>query len=172
MRFMTSIKIVRVVLAMALSLWVAGAGCMMGCGNMMAAGAHSSTANEALHSYGHSTIVVSGDACASAKSHDCCAKRKSEVRSPPKSQPRQTATTGTTLVNSDEPSSDMEGCPLAVGKAAVVTKSANADVRGSKAAAPESFSANTYPEQAVPFTTPLRLPNRGHTYLRCCVFLI
>jgi hypothetical protein len=21
-------------------------------------------------------------------------------------------------------------------------------------------------------TTPLRLPNRGHTYLRCCVFLI
>lgn len=169
---LSSARIVRFVLAPVLSLWVTGAGCMMGCGNMMAAAANSTTANEALHFHGHSTIVVSGDACASAKSHDCCAKRKSEVKPAAKSRARQTAATGTTLINSGESSSGMEGCPLAVGKAAVVTKSASRDVNDFTVDAPASFSVDDPAKQAVPLTTPLRLPNRGHTYLRCCVFLI
>src|SRR5688572_12747366 len=37
-----------------------------------------------------------------------------------------------------------------------------------RTALPEFFSD----VQTTPLTPPLRLPNRGHTYLRCCAFLI
>ncbi|HVQ39287.1 MAG TPA: hypothetical protein VMS31_17235 [Pyrinomonadaceae bacterium] len=66
----------------------------------------------------------------------------------------------------------MKDCHLAASKAAVVSKS-----RGDEVSAPQAV-ANSYrpdrksPEQPAPLSATLQLPNRGHTYLRCCAFLI
>src|SRR6185436_15980021 len=77
MRLLSSIRILRVVLGFAVALWMAGAGCMLGCENMVSAVA----ANDHHPATKGSELVVSGDACASMQGHDCCAKRKSVAQS-------------------------------------------------------------------------------------------
>lgn len=71
MRFLSSIRIVRVTLALAVALWMAGAGCMLGCENMVSAAA----SNEAESPANSSIVVADGGACASMHSHDCCTRR-------------------------------------------------------------------------------------------------
>jgi hypothetical protein len=66
----------------------------------------------------------------------------------------------------------MKGCPLAMGKAVLTAK-----VRENEAAAAPGLPHPILPaddvlERTSPLSPPARLPNRGHTYLRCCVFLI
>jgi hypothetical protein len=165
---MSSARIVRLLLAPALGLWIAGVGCMFGCENMVAAAGQSGTKQAKLA--GHSlAIIATGDACSPAKSHNCCAKSKSKSQH----NARPTKTSNTTLIASDQSSSsEMMGCPLAVNATAVVTKSSSKQV-----ATPAALPNSTLPginlqEQNASLSTPARLPNRGHTYLRCCVFLI
>ncbi len=69
------LKIVRGFLAMTLGLWIAGAGCLLGCEGMMTAVASEGNV-AAPHEASDLSVVVSGEACASAKTHDCCAKKK------------------------------------------------------------------------------------------------
>ena len=165
MNSLSSIRIVRVVLALAVAFWMAGAGCLLGCENMAAA------ANSVTTMPSSSVpIIASGEACASMHAHDCCAKhgrqRTSTVSAESRNlQPPLTANLGGT------PGSMMD-CPLAVNATAALSK-AKQDQSGSVLLLTSSNSSiPSLQEQASALSPPARLPNRGHTYLRCCVFLI
>ena len=171
MSFFSSIKIVRVVLAVAVALWMAGAGCMLGCENMVTAEAsNNATSSENL------TIVAAGDACASAHSHDCCAKSGKHGSKSKKigggNAARQRSDAALISGFANRHSGMMENCPLAVNATAAISK---AKPDESSSAYALSRATPTIPntlEQTFPLATPPRLPNRGHTYLHCCVFLI
>lgn len=150
-------------LSLTVAFWMAGAGCLLGCEKASAAeGAGQTTHASDL------TVVASGDACASMRSHDCCANRT------PQSSKEQPSTA------SDEHASHqlagtstrMIDCPLAVNQSAVLAKK-NQDPSGNALLiASVSPSHSVLREQPIALSPQLRLPNRGHTYLRCCAFLI
>jgi hypothetical protein len=173
MRLLSSARLVRVALALVVAFWMAGAGCLLGCENMIAgAAAQESESATAL------TIVATGDACAAMQSHDCCARhaRKSAARHPSASASRagfesHPATAVTSAVEFSG-TSTMIDCPLAITATAALSK-ARPDT-SSVALAQAGSIAHLPPlrEQARSLSEPQLLPNRGHTYLRCCVFLI
>lgn len=183
MRSFSSFRIVRFVLVPLISLWIAGAGCMLGCAGMVATAAPSGNGHNTgsvMHSQHSLTIVAAGDACASKgssavssgepnKSHDCC--KKSSAEAEPDAE-RLGAKAGT-LVQSGPPTSGMLGdCPLAGRKTAVFTKSRGYEASSLQAVASPFLPVRNFPEQPNSLSTPPRLTNRGHTYLSCCVFLI
>ncbi len=149
-------------LALAVVLWMAGAACIFGCGNMMTAAA----ANESTSS---STIVAEGSACAAMHSRDSCPKHRANAAAKNASQTSVAATT--TLVLTATPGG-MINCPLAANAAAALSKASPDHTNASLPSANEKSFLVTSPEQPGAFAPPLRLPNRGHTYLRGCVFLI
>jgi hypothetical protein len=206
MRLLASIRIIRVTLAVAVAFWTAGAGCMLGCENMVSAAVdHSSSAGhsdgaDAAAGTNASAIVVSGDACASMKSHDCCAKRGKPSVAPrakqsPAAEPLRLPSSKLTANSArdfkvrafgnharahlDEvateaaaPISTMRDCPLAVNATAALSK-ARPDESGSAIVLARAFApSNSVQEQLAALAPLSALPNRGHTYLRCCVFLI
>jgi len=136
------------------------------------------------HSEPNFTLVVSEHSCSSGKSHGCCAKNPgspsgqpswggSSNETKPEAQGNGTADTkSATLITPGNPSSGMKDCPLAVSRAAVAAKSRSIEVRAAPAIAHSTFPSATSFEQTISLSSPRRLPNRGHTYLRCCVFLI
>jgi hypothetical protein len=157
-----------VALALAVVFWMAGAGCLLGCEQMVSAAA----ATEVTSSASASTIVASGSACASMhSSHDCCAKR--DNHSTGKASAKVTAKTA-----SDKPESiealpvSMLDCPLAVTATAALSKAGSDQASAALPDSNERTVLANSPEQTNAFARPLRLPNRGHTYLHCCVFLI
>ena len=154
-------------LAATLVLWVAGAGCLLGCEGMMTAAASENSA-VAPHAKGDLNLVVSGEACASAKSHDCCAKQNHRTQPKAQGLEKQTAT----LVETDPSSSGMAACPLAMSRTVVAAKKSTDDTRSTTTVANANVSTPDPIEQPRPVVTQLRLPNRGHTYLRVCSFLI
>jgi hypothetical protein len=179
MRFFSSIKILRVVLALTVALWMAGAGCLLGCENNIAAAASDAPLPNA------STIVASGEACASSRGHDCCAKsRTSGARSMHGSnhhgvEPATRAGQKSTDANARGLASSlgtvprsMESCPLAVNATAVLSKAGGEQSNPIVAIAQLDAPRLNSQLQTIALSSPLRLPNRGHTYLRCCVFLI
>src|ERR1051325_3236612 len=169
MKPLSSITIVRVALAFAVAFWMAGAGCMFGCENML----RTVTAADSHASAHESILVASGDACASMGSHDCCAKRgrKSVAAATKKSGKSHAAP-----IDNAEPaqfvteqfeatSSGMFDCPLAINANAALTKPGpdqSSVALLSQGAAPAVANAS---EQTISFARPLRLPNRGHPYL-------
>lgn len=163
-----SSKIVRFVLPPILSLWVAGAGCLMGCEGMVVAAATDSSVSATQHLAHTPTIVASGHACASGQSHNCC--KKSSNKAATRSETDSSATTPVTT--NSFPSGLMNGCPLALSRAAVVTKAQGADLSAFPALTHSTLPAESLLDQKAALSPPVRLPNRGHTYLRCCVFLI
>lgn len=181
MRFLSSIRIVRVTLALAVALWMAGAGCMLGCENMVSAAA----LNEAESSANSPTVVADGGACASMHSHDCCARRGEHaahsvtspvaaIASQPAAKPK---TLGATFANAvvvelGGASSTRMDCPLAVNATAALSKARPDKASTALPLTRASFHLPELQEQANALSPPLLLPNRGHTYLRCCVFLI
>jgi hypothetical protein len=163
---LASRRIIRLTLAPLLALWVGGTGCLFGC--EMRAQAGDDTTQLAA---GDAFTLVSGEACASAKSHDCCAKRN---RSKANVIDHQLAgRTGNALVGFGQNTSGlMEPCPLAINATAVVSK-----VRTTKYVSLPAINYNipasqSKDEQHLSLSTHLVLPNRGHTYLVCCTFLI
>ena len=166
MRFFSSIKVVRVSLALAVALWMAGAGCMLGCGGMVGAAASGVVSSVTP------PAVVTGEACASMQSHDCCAKHgaHSAAKAAAKSQTEETTSFIVPSLAGTFPT--MMDCPLAVNAAAELS---NPRLDHSNVALLSSSATASLPNslgQKNGFARPLRLPNRGHTYLRCCVFLI
>ena len=179
MRFLSSIRIVRVSLALAVAFWMAGAGCMLGCENMVSAATSTETAPPA-----HSpAIVVTGEACASMHSHDCCAKRNAhsaaKAGTKTKSDKRQFVADsgkknpdGSLFAALGATFPSMMECPLAVNASAVLSKPGPDDSNVALPSSSERTSLSNPAEQTSAFAHPLRLPNRGHTYLHCCSFLI
>ena len=175
---LSSARIVRLLLAPLLSLWVAGAGCLLGCESMVAAA--SSLNPAAVERSGPSlTIVASGDACSSGqnRSHNCCKKNSKRSQDSKRSPQNSLAESDvrrieTALVFGSESSSGMLGnCPFAVSRTAVISKTRGSDLSITPILVQTIVPSNRV-EQTASLSSPLRLPNRGHTYLRCCVFLI
>jgi len=155
------------------TFWMAGAGCMIGCEGMVAAAVTVPSSRPEKHSGLHSgrktTIGVSGHACPSSGSHSCCAKSAGET----KPAAKRTSKSDTTLATVGGSSSGlMKGCPLAVVRAAIAAKVRDSEFDAAPVLAHSILPAEKMLKRTSPLYTPVRLPNRGHTYLRCCVFLI
>jgi hypothetical protein len=179
MRFLSSIRIVRVSLALAVAFWMAGAGCMLGCENMVSAATTTDIASPA----NSGAVVVAGEACASMPSHDCCAKRNAHtaqkaVTKPTSEEPEFVADSGEKIpshsllraLGATFPT--MMDCPLAVNATAVLSKASPDQLNVALLSSTERTPLSNPAEQTSAFARPLRLPNRGHTYLHCCSFLI
>ena len=153
-------KVVRLLLAVSVSIWMAG-GCMFGCSN---------NAIGAEVSQDSSNVVEAGESCHAKRSHDCCTASKPKPKKRVATNLQQQLARVPSFVPA--PRGMMKDCPLVVNSTAVTSKS-SAHVpdpaRGPVAALPnfEKQIEHVNNTLVVPF-----LPNRGPTHLRCCVFLI
>lgn len=171
-------KAARLLLAVSVSVWMAG-GCLFGCSNgeVMAAEV-SSDGNE-------SSAAVSGESCDRTRQHDCCTRPNAQKPKARKQVARQTKAkqaTGQTPRTTAGPATGssaltalphgMKDCPLMTNATAVTAKSnGNLPDPGQSSIAVLPAVKNTSEQSEF---TPVRsyLPNRGPTHLRCCVFLI
>jgi hypothetical protein len=153
-------KMVRLLLAVSVSIWMAG-GCLFGCANS-AMGAEVAQSSE--------NVIDAGNSCHAKRSHDCCTAVK------PKSKKRVASNLKQQLANVPSfvpsPRRMMNECPLVVNSTAVTSKNSTHvpdPGRGAIAALPnfEKQVEQTDNTLVAPF-----LPNRGPTHLLCCVFLI
>ena len=157
MSYLVSLKVVRLLLAVSVAIWLAG-GCLLGCTNAMAATGSAEESGQA---------AVEGASCHSAQSHDCCSKAK-----PAKQSTVDPKLTESFLALTSVPRGMMGDCPLAVNATAISSKNnSNAPdlAHATTAALPLIANNGELPQKH--FIAP-QLPNRGPTYLRCCVFLI
>ena len=115
---------------------------------------------------GDLNLVVSGEACASAKSHDCCAKQNH--RTQPKAQrlEKQTAT----LVETDPSSSGMSACPLAMSRTVVAAKKGTDETRSTTTVANANLSIQNLIEQPPPLVSQVA-PAESRTHLPSRLFL-
>ena len=165
-------KVARLLLAVSVSVWMAG-GCLFGCssGEVMAAEV-SREANE-------SSAAVSGDSCDRSRQHDCCTRPNAQPKVKRKIARQNRATQivpGPALATSPSALTGlphgMKDCPLMTNGTAVTAKSnGNLPDPGRTLIALLPAVRNTNEETEF---TPVRsyVPNRGPTHLRCCVFLI
>lgn len=143
MSYFVSLKILRLLLAVSVAVWLAG-GCLFGCANTVIAADVASVQGESCHAH-----------LKHAKQRKVSIKF-SERFAGVSSLPREGITE----------------CPLMIGATAAVSKSSSdsPELVGATAAAislPVTDRQLTETHIPNPF-----LPNRGPTYLRCCVFLI
>lgn len=112
-------------------------------------------------------VVVAGESCHAAESHDCCAAPKTEKKVA--SNPQQPEGV---LSFAQAPRGMMKDCPLVVNATAATSKNSGdlpAPGRCPVSVLPliENHNEHSNASLIVSF-----LPNRGPTHLRCCVFLI
>ncbi|HEX6047237.1 MAG TPA: hypothetical protein VFZ22_22295 [Pyrinomonadaceae bacterium] len=161
MSYLVSLKMVRLLLAVSVSIWLAG-GCLFGCSNTAMAATDSSEKQ-----------AVEGESCHAERSHDCCAKAKAKPKPAKQTRVNVNRNLSRDLAGvSSLPTGSMSDCPLMVGATAVVSKSSSnsPELAGSTTAA-RSLPVNDIELPQRQIVEPF-LPNRGPTYLRCCVFLI
>lgn len=155
MTFQVSQKVVRLFLAVSVSIWLAG-GCVLGCSSMATAAQR-----------GEDQAAVEAASCQSAQEHHCCSKAK-----PAKQSTIDPKLTESLLAQATLPPGPIGDCPLAMSATAIAAKasgnSANSD-QTTNATLP--LATGNREQRQKHFSVPL-VPNRGPTYLRCCVFLI
>lgn len=157
MSLFLSNKVVRLVLAASVSIWMAG-GCLFGCSSTVVA---ADMADEPV------LTVEAGDSCHAARAHDCCTPKK----------PKQTRTRNLNQPDGRSaftPASrgSMQDCPMVVNATAATAKNSMPvpdPARGPVAALPQ-LEKQIQPADNIFIVQ--YLPNRGPTHLRCCVFLI
>jgi hypothetical protein len=151
-----SLKVVRLLLTASVSFWLAG-GCLLGCGNMAMAAQR-----------GEDQAAVEADSCQAAQEHHCCSKAK-PVKQSAEINPKLTESL---LALATLPRVPMGDCPLAMSATAVAAKaSSNSPDSDQTTNAALPLTAGSRELRQKHFAVPL-VPNRGPTYLRCCVFLI
>ena len=138
--------ITRRLACLVLALWLAGVGCIIGCEMNTAAAAPKEEAQTATED----------ESCDASAGHDCCQKKKGD---------------GTRYLGSSQTGRHSSCCPLAALSAdptrKISTKDAPLAVAGSGL---PGASASRIPTQHTSYK--LRVPDRGSTHLRLCVFLI
>ena len=152
-----STKVVRLLLSVSVSIWRAG-GCLFGCSNNAAAQELDESAQ----------TVVAGESCHTSHSHDCCATKKQPKKQIARSS--QLPIAGPSFAQL--PHGMMKDCPLVVNATAAISKNSSHlpdPARGPITVSP--FVETTFEKSDI-FLSVAYLPNRGPTYLRCCVFLI
>lgn len=169
-------KAARLLLAVSVSVWMAG-GCLFGCSNgEVLAAKVSPEANE-------SSAAVSDESCNRSRQHDCCTRPNAQKPKAKKSKApiarRQNQSTGQVPGLSAQGSSALTGiphsmkdCPLMTNATAVTSKS-NGNLPNPGHSSVTVLPAIKNTSEQTPFT-PVRsyVANRGPTHLRCCVFLI
>ena len=174
--FSLATKTYRVSLALLLSFWIAGAGCLFGCSEMALASSDVKSATPTVDSL---ATVVASDACASNGSHDCCAKKRAARQAKTQNSNSSVSLQLATLLSLSEslnsvPSNGVRECPLALSRAIAITKASDRKqfADGITTLPAKALAAQTSREFKATVAPAARLPNRGHTYLRCCTFLI
>ncbi|HEX7772511.1 MAG TPA: hypothetical protein VF435_08810 [Pyrinomonadaceae bacterium] len=157
MRLFFSNKVVRLLLSISVSIWMAS-GCLFGCGN----------ATMAAETDDSAVTIEADESCQAPRSgHDCCASQK------PKKQTTRTIKQPEGVASfAPTPSGMMNDCPLVTNATAATSKNSSHvpdPGRTSVAALPQLEKQNQTPDNAhvVPFH-----PNRAPTHILCCVFLI
>ena len=155
-----SVKTLRLLLSLCVSIWMAG-GCLFGCSGTVAA---------ADLEADDSQTVVAGESChaVAPSAHDCCAAKKpakKKIASNTKQPQHLPAFTPT-------PRGMMKDCPLVVNATAATSKNSGhvADPGHEPVAILPLIQTKT--DQLNISRVKSFLPNRGPTHLRCCVFLI
>ena len=178
---LVSSRIVRCTLAFALSLWVAGIGCIFGCEGRGATAANP-TSYEGRQA--GSTPIFSEHSCSSGNSHNCCAKNAerqaaqrgrngtSQEVTPKPAGNGASEIFAPTLLSTNDSESGVKECPFAGSRIAIAAKGHNTVVAAPPAIANSMFLSGPSLESNLIWASPRQVPNRGHTYLRCCVFLI
>jgi hypothetical protein len=157
MSLLLSNKLLRLLLTITVSIWMAG-GCLFGCSNSaMAAG----VAEDSI------PTIEAGESCHSAQSHHCCSPKKTK-----KQAVRNLRQPFGLPSFAPGPHDMMKDCPLAVNATAATSKSSTqaSDPGRTPVAVLPSFEKQT--TRADNSFVVSFLPNRGPTHLRCCVFLI
>lgn len=156
----------RWVIAVALILWCAGAGCMLG------------TYAHAMRDHDLPQAQAGGMAMtglsAAAGTHSCCKARHSSqhVASAHRPAPIAAAFEEVVLPVSSNSSEAMSCCPLTSGTFLVTARQSVSGDHASEATKSDAPALVLAHLDATPRALPLRLPNQSQTYLRCCVFLI
>ena len=153
-----SLKSVRFLLSVGVSIWMAG-GCLFGC---------SGTAMGAESEHDVQTAVA-GESCHSARSHDCCSQNAKQPETPKKNIAKQQTNVPSFA---PAPRGMMNDCPLVANATAATPKSSGQlpePGRGLVSALP--IIENKIEQSNISHVVAY-LPNRGPTHLRCCVFLI
>lgn len=162
-------KAPRLLLALSVSVWMAG-GCLFGCSNNEVLAAEVSPDNSAA-------AAVSDESCNRSRQHDCCTRPNAQKSKPQKTkapvarrQNQQSAATDTSALTALPHS--MKDCPLMTNATAVTSKSNGSlpDPGHASVAVLPAIKTTTERTEFTPVQS--YLPNRGPTYLRCCVFLI
>ena len=156
MKSFLSTRVVRLFLAVSVSIWMAG-GCLFGCSSNVMAHESEDSAQ----------TIVAGESCHAARSHDCCATQKPKKQT---AQHSQRPTAGPTFIPG--PRGMMKDCPLVVNATAATSKSSSPLPDPAREPVAVLPFVETASEHFDTFLVVPVLPNRGPTYLRCCVFLI
>jgi hypothetical protein len=176
---------------MALMLWFAGAGCAFvsyahgimteveGSSGEPTCPLHEASlrgSHEAAIVVNHSATAVSDNTVVVANGHSCCKSQRPSANSSGNPMPASSASRLAVEILPKEldglpaPTGAMSCCPLMSVAAAVVAKlRVNEATTALAESTPPALQHHT---STVSLSAPLRLPNRGHTYLRCCAFLI
>lgn len=150
--------------ALMLVLWLGGLSCVLGC-TIRKAGA---TVEERVSStQSGTTVIEAGSSCPSGKAAQGCCKKGATSAKEPKPLTHEALTTSL-----PSPSGGRGCCPLLGNTADVARRSRVGETP--LAASLETAGPRVVNDQrqlATPAHPP-RLADRGHTYLRHCVFLI
>ncbi|HEX8070100.1 MAG TPA: hypothetical protein VF546_09130 [Pyrinomonadaceae bacterium] len=140
--------------ALALALWLAGTGCLLGC-ERGAAAAHAAASQ---HAAAHT------DSCHAFAAHGCCHRAAPDAT-------RVTPQAEETFQTESHGPASRTVCPLAGQTADAARKVRHADAAAVavSAAAPHAPDAQALAPRAA---RRWRVPARGGTHLRCCVLLI
>jgi len=146
-------RVLRGSLAFALTIWVSGLGCVYGCENAATIAADAAQVHPMM-----ATTSPNHD----ASNHSCCKRRKNSRQS-------ILAAALQPLVILDNGESSVRECPLANNASALASTSSHPQP---PVLAADQVIATLSAEPLSIDPLPLLYQNRGHTYLRCCVFLI
>ena len=151
----TARSVVRRLAAASLVLWLAGVGCFFGC--------EMGVVKAAAETVGREAAFAREDSCPAFAGHDCCHKAKAGSGGDGGEGPDARRTPG--------PAPRTDCCPLKSQSADPARKVGFADAPLAEAGTPLKFNPHTNAHARL---TPhrLRVPDRGSTHLRCCVFLI
>jgi hypothetical protein len=150
---LTARLIGRRVAAAALVLWLAGVGCFFGCEMGVVSAAAEEVDGQAA--------VEKSESCPAFAGGDCCHKAKAERGG------EGGPNAGRTPLRT--PRTDC--CPLKAQSADPARKAGATDAHPAAAGTPLKFTARAHTPARLDAHRP-RVPDRGSTHLRCCVFLI
>ena len=150
-------RLLRLLLAISVSLWISGAGCLWGCSQM--------SPTSSVQAQVNSDPAVTGHSCHS-KAHDCCAKKSRHNNASTYVPPFNTG------VMDALSEGMMNECPMAINANAVVSKANATSFDSDHIVTFDSVSLSANNFHRIALRSPVQFLNRGPTYLRCCIFLI